>query len=40
MWALRKDYRKLSPGQRGSLAVIVAPYAIAIGERLPCHDIN
>jgi transposase len=24
MWALRKDYRKLSPGQRGSLAVIAA----------------
>jgi transposase len=26
MWALRKDYRKLSPGQRGSLAVIAADY--------------
>ncbi|MGH3193488.1 MAG: ISL3 family transposase [Streptosporangiaceae bacterium] len=24
MWALRKDYRKLTPGQRGSLAVIAA----------------
>ena len=24
MWALRKDYRKLSPGQRGSLAVLAA----------------
>ncbi len=24
MWALRKDYRKLSPGQRGALAAIAA----------------
>jgi len=24
MWALRKDYRKLTPGQRGTLAVIAA----------------
>ncbi len=24
MWALRKDYRKLSPGQRGTLAEIAA----------------
>lgn len=24
LWALRKDYRKLSPGQRGALAEIAA----------------